>query len=806
MSQNHYIGFMNTRAAFSFFILILLSACVSTSRYHSMASEKDQFAIQNKMYLLEIDSLKSLTNELELTKELLQKTENVLIEFYVKYNDKLNLMDSAASLKNDNTEFQNINKIKSLETELSNLKLQFQNVQSELLIAENKILKLQEIKPEKISKNKKTDSLHRALSNAKQQLLKNKELIINSNFEIHNLNQIIDSINSQNQFLVLQNKNLEYHLNELKNEQFDETKNESVENKLKESQLKFEIDELTSKLNLLQSNADQQEQTIQTKNIEIQELNQKITQAQSNALQQEQNLQNNIHEIKELNQKLDESKELLENQKIEFTILSEKSKAPDQSTIIQDLKADLELKDKSIHVLNEIIDSKNSEIDKLKQSIKENKEELIASKNQFSEQQDKWSQLQAENTKLRSLQKSNDELNTIKKQLTSLNQKLDQLEAENTNLKNKQKSIEEMNDIKKQLSLQNEKLSQLESENSTLKASQISNEERNQSLTAKALELHQQIQESEKLRKENSELSAALLNKSEQIELLSSKISERSANDSLQLENASIKDSLQYFKDQALKSQHAERTLSAKYQSNQNAIIKINESIDSLNKEIMLRKSNENKLQLSIFEKDKQLNQLKYEISRVQSIQIEKKDNQTKTDDSQTHINTPSTVIKKEDPEYKSSIEKDLNPLKSNYKSIPVQIINKLKAFGKNQTSKGVQTNYIDNQFHILIPMDALFENERFAMKQTGTNLIESMVLACKSSKQIKYQINSFYQVPDKLENNEASGRKKVNTISKLLMVYGIPQSAILISNSMNESKSNTLSIPTGIEIMIYAD
>ncbi|MBK8451522.1 MAG: hypothetical protein IPL42_16490 [Saprospiraceae bacterium] len=146
---------MNTRAAFSFFILILLSACVSTSRYHSMASEKDQFAIQNKMYLLEIDSLKSLTNELELTKELLQKTENVLIEFYVKYNDKLNLMDSAASLKNDNTEFQNINKIKSLETELSNLKLQFQNVQSELLIAENKILKLQEIKPEKISKTRK---------------------------------------------------------------------------------------------------------------------------------------------------------------------------------------------------------------------------------------------------------------------------------------------------------------------------------------------------------------------------------------------------------------------------------------------------------------------------------------------------------------------------------------------------------------------------------------------------------------------------------------------------------------------------
>lgn len=40
----------------------------------------------------------------------------------------------------------------------------------------------------------------------------------------------------------------------------------------------------------------------------------------------------------------------------------------------------------------------------------------------------------------------------------------------------------------------------------------------------------------------------------------------------------------------------------------------------------------------------------------------------------------------------------------------------------------------------------------------------------------------------------------------KTLMVYGIPQSAILISNSMNESKSNTLSIPTGIEIMIYAD
>ncbi|MGB5023740.1 MAG: hypothetical protein WBO44_00245, partial [Saprospiraceae bacterium] len=71
-------------------------ACVSSSRYHSVRSDRDQLAIQLKENQITKDSFEVIAQDLETTKLQLQKTENVLIEFYLKYNQGSEKSDSVS--------------------------------------------------------------------------------------------------------------------------------------------------------------------------------------------------------------------------------------------------------------------------------------------------------------------------------------------------------------------------------------------------------------------------------------------------------------------------------------------------------------------------------------------------------------------------------------------------------------------------------------------------------------------------------------------------------------------------------------
>lgn len=311
-------------------------ACVSSSRYHSVSSERDQLSIQLKESQVAKDSLEVLALELETTKMQLQKTENVLIEFYLKYHqgsEKSDSVNQTNQLVNEQEEStiqeSSMIEIKRLNDQLIKLRNEYEQLSDK----HDKLLKSKEIKK---STAKKLDSLNKEIVALKNAVAKEKANQVIQDRKLKASYSLMDSMTSQIQFGEIRIKQLQYELNEVKQELDAMSSSKGVDQKLQESEFKTEINQLKSSLDELNRLNAQMLETVQLKDKEIQK---------------------SLEKIAALKDENDQTRQELANLKIK-----EKSsiKEDEYKAVQEELRQHVN----TINALNEIIEDKNHQIQK----------------------------------------------------------------------------------------------------------------------------------------------------------------------------------------------------------------------------------------------------------------------------------------------------------------------------------------------------------------------------------------------------------------------------------------------------------
>ncbi|MFZ1298618.1 MAG: hypothetical protein WAT16_11275, partial [Saprospiraceae bacterium] len=313
-----------------------LWACVSSSRYHSVRSERDQLAIQLKESQINKDSFEVIAQDLETTKLQLQKTENVLIEFYLKYNQGSEKSDSIAKtnpLVNEQQE-STIQESQMLEMKRLNDQLVQARINYEQL--NEKYEKLLKSKEPKKSTAKKLDSLNKEIVALKNAVAKEKANQVIQDKKLAASNSLLDSMTSQIQYGEVRIKQLQYELNEAKQESEALNASKGIDQKLQESELKTEINQLKANLDELNRLNAQMLETVQLKDKEIQKSQEALAAIKTENEQTQQELKN--------------------LKAVKSTSVNEASLKSVQEELNQQLS--------TIKVLNEIIEDKNQQIQK----------------------------------------------------------------------------------------------------------------------------------------------------------------------------------------------------------------------------------------------------------------------------------------------------------------------------------------------------------------------------------------------------------------------------------------------------------
>lgn len=388
-------------------------ACVSSSRFHSVTAERDQLSFQLQENKFNKDSLEILAKELESTKLQLQKTENVLIEFYLKHNSGPEKKDSSSSsnpLENEQTQStiqeSQVIEMKQLNDQLVKSKLDYEQLNA-------KYEKLVQAKEPKKSTAKKLDSLNKEIVFLKNSLAKEKANLVLQGKEMMATNELIDSLKSQVQFGELRIKQLQFELREIKSESESLKAATNFDQKIRENELQTEINQVKANQEELNRLNAQMLEAIQKKDQELDKL-------------------------KDSNAALN-----LELERIQKTLASSnvKEKESQKETEIKALQEELKQNEKTTAALNEIIDEKNLQIQKQQQLLLEKDAKLNATTEELNkssthsmrfvqsdsirmQQERKLTILESQNQDLRDGLKSNEH------QREQLEQKVNQLKSE----------------------------------------------------------------------------------------------------------------------------------------------------------------------------------------------------------------------------------------------------------------------------------------------------------------------------------------------------------------------------------------
>lgn len=437
-----------------------LWACVSSSRYHSVRSERDQLAIQLKESQINKDSFEVIAQELETTKLQLQKTENVLIEFYLKYNQGSEKSDSIAKtnpLVNEQQE-STIQESQMLEMKRLNDQLVQARINYEQL--NEKYEKLLKSKEPKKSTAKKLDSLNKEIVALKNAVAKEKANQVIQDKKLAASNSLLDSMTSQIQYGEVRIKQLQYELNEAKQESEALNASKGIDQKLQESELKTEINQLKANLDELNRLNAQMLETVQLKDKEIQKSQEALAAIKTENEQTQQELKNlkavksssvneasmksvqeelnqQLSTIKVLNEIIEDKNQQIQKQQTDRAALENKlMKAEAQIHAASDRSMNLEQAD-SIRKIQEMdlmaLKRKNQELlDKM---------EILAQEKEQAQQQLKQLKLE-----LKSFDRMKDSIQLQQAELLRLKKMhSEELSIASSRLKNKQSSLDSLN-------------------------------------------------------------------------------------------------------------------------------------------------------------------------------------------------------------------------------------------------------------------------------------------------------------------------------------------------------------------------
>lgn len=459
-----------------------LWACVSSSRYHSVRSERDQLAIQLKESQINKDSFEVIAQELETTKLQLQKTENVLIEFYLKYNQGSEKSDSIAKtnpLVNEQQE-STIQESQMLEMKRLNDQLVQARINYEQL--NEKYEKLLKSKEPKKSTAKKLDSLNKEIVALKNAVAKEKANQVIQDKKLAASNSLLDSMTSQIQYGEVRIKQLQYELNEAKQESEALNASKGIDQKLQESELKTEINQLKANLDELNRLNAQMLETVQLKDKEIQKSQEALAALKTENEQTQQELKNlkavksssvneaslksvqeelnqQLSTIKVLNEIIEDKNQQIQKQQTDRAALENKlMKAEAQIHAESDRSMNLEQAD-SIRKIQEM------DLMALKRMNQEllDKMEILAQEKEQAQQQLKQLKLE-----LKSFDRMKDSIQMQQAELLRMKKMhSEELSIANSRLKNKQSSLDSLNVKIKTLQESNKQLQQHVAQQST---------------------------------------------------------------------------------------------------------------------------------------------------------------------------------------------------------------------------------------------------------------------------------------------------------------------------------------------------
>lgn len=450
-------------------------ACVSSSRYHSVSSERDQLSIQLKESQVTKDSLESLALELETTKLQLQKTENVLIEFYLKYNEGSEKTDSIRTTNQLVNEQQESTIQESHLLEMKHLNDQLIQARTDYEQLNAKHDKLLQSKETKKSTAKKLDSLNKEIVILKNALAKEKANQVIQDKKLAASNSIMDSMTSQIQFGEIRIKQLQYELNEVKQEVVALNSTKGIDQKLQESELKTEINQLKASLDELNRLNAQMLETVQLKDKEIQKSLEKIAalkdendqtrqelaklkikekssikEDEFKAVQEE--LRQHVNTINALNEIIEEKNHQIQKHQAQGIELERK---------LKDAEAQIQTSNRRSMKLEQSDSIKNVQEMNLKSLSGKNQDLLIKIQQSEHEKEQLQNQLKQLNLELKSLNRLKDSIQMQQTELVRLKKMhSEEVSISNSRLKNKQASLDSLNLKIKSLQESNKQLQQ----------------------------------------------------------------------------------------------------------------------------------------------------------------------------------------------------------------------------------------------------------------------------------------------------------------------------------------------------------
>lgn len=745
---------------------MLITSCVSSKKYADQKQEADQLRSEMKQISERISRVDELSTELTSTKNQLRKTEEVLTQFYMKYEGKEpNFQMSSIKSSNDGAQIDSLKwKLNELQSELNRKDIENNNLKNDL-------------------SNFKANTQSKSTGD-KNNLKEYEQKITDLNSEISNLNLTLDGQKNKIQELEMRitatkDNSSSGELATLKQDIGE--KNKQIESLNKT--LVFKDEQLNNVLKDLQNSNTKSKD--KKGSAEILELKKSLSEQSNKVLE----LENQINNLSVLTT---QKESIINEQKTSIaTANHEKDKLAEdikgQKAMIESLQFQLE---ESKLATN---DKKGSA--KLKDRIKDLESQLAAKENESKLTSQNLDQL-----KLRE-EKAKGELQTLQATLAQKNEELDKAlklasssKEINSSIASYQSRLEQSeintNNLQAQISSKDKQIKELEEKN-------LGTEDRSK----KMQNLQKQIDENSTL---ISELRRTNELKSKDIDQLNNLLAQ-SQNDIkvLQTSKKTNESSKQVNDDQlnSLKVQMAD--MEGKLSSYQSTVHQQNKKIDSLQfvssglqsklelESIALSNAN-SKLSISEFEVSK----LRLDVSKLN--QSSEQDNKQNSDAEIRRLNDKIAELTKANANSTGQ--------KISSKSVPTAIVNKITGLSNEFPRAGVFYKLENGKIHVLIPQSFLFEGETVALKEQGSTLVTSLANSLKPYRDLNVHITGFGSYDSNATKTMDGSFRRANTILRLLTASGIGAEKVTVGARPYSNFDNSKSLPAGVEIMILAE
>ncbi len=684
------------------YILLFYSAlfcfqfsCAPSGRYQVSGSLNDPLNQQIQDCQLVRDSLQLIQTELAQVKIQLEKTENVLIEFYLKYEGKPQNAETEKTVPDENQWL-------TLQSEMKTLLKSNSELKDKLEISELKISQLTAELNKQKTKNYRNTSRDTLL------------------LELDKTNATIDQLE-----ISLAEK--DNYLVQLINEIAELKINQTNIDQIRASDIRIR-DSIQSEFN-----------SVSAKNIELTR--------EVEAFKKEDNDSKSL-KPKKLQKELVKSKKELEDLNQELTI---------SKSEITDLKEKLKSGEVEINRLQKFITEVDSD-SKRKTSIFEEEANIkkIAEQNNYIDRlEEDLSLRETALIKLKdSIKQQNEIISTLGFQFQNASKQYDSI-------------------ISNYILLDPERLAYMESAIRSKDTSGTQNEARIKILESEKWSALDKVKEliidNEKLRREIQNHKNDLSDQQYQIDkLLTGKP-----------DSKKYQDSLSTYAHEALRLKHIVNTLESELKRSQIKMDQNERNLDSLRKIIsnLQYKRTETKNEPAISEKSKTIVRTEKEIAPV------------------------ITPVQSSDVPAVSKKEKD-----SSREKINPAVTEKCLTFIKENSRKGVKGSRDDYSCYIIIPQDVLFEGDKIAVTQQGSELVQKLSTGLRSFQNIKINI-AGYNLKEKDNYNYSDlNYKRANTISRIMNISGFSSQNIQIDSSSNTKPIHKQLPPEGIELKIYVE